>query len=393
MVSDKHRKFGGPFNAKMLLATLCTAISLPAQDLELQANPKRLFIDNPADVLFTVVIADTTLVPGSVRLERIGTSGSVISDLGVMYDDGSHGDAQAGDGTYSRSVRCSAISVGTMLFRARAVFQAGLRQSESMQVWVASETEVTQDQYLLGYNREVAIDLWWGPEDSPGLTSVALRASGPNGPWTEVYLGTSWRSVDGVDGTSQDWFYRIEVINASGSIIRVAGPLRVRKSRRDAILVDGADIVGGPINLVAFANALTQGLAARGDGFRPRLAPSCPIENDAFDRAHLSDEQFLCSSCMSLRHIRSLLDETGSFLRGQIQDVDGVIIDPAALIYSESVSRGINPQLIVARLQAEQSAIFKRVRPPDAALRRLMGCQAASTATIRVRSGDPPAAV
>lgn len=247
---------------QIVLATLLIAISLPAQDLELQANPKRLFIDNPAEVLFTVSIADTNLVPGRVGLERIGTSGRVISDLGVMFDDGSHGDARAGDGTYSRSVRCSAISVGTMLFRARAAFQAGPRQSESTQVWVASETEVTQDQYLLGYHREVATDLWWGPEDSLGLSSVAFRASGPNGPWTEVYRGTSWRSVDGVDGTSQDWFYRIEAINASGSVIRAAGPLRVRKSRRDAISVDGADIVGGPINPVAFANALNnEGLA------------------------------------------------------------------------------------------------------------------------------------
>jgi len=49
----------------------------------------------------SVVPPDPKLTPTSVTLLRVDSNGNMQQNLGQMYDDGTHGDVQAGDGTYA----------------------------------------------------------------------------------------------------------------------------------------------------------------------------------------------------------------------------------------------------------------------------------------------------
>ncbi|MGH7814377.1 MAG: choice-of-anchor X domain-containing protein [Candidatus Binataceae bacterium] len=71
-------------------------------------TPPRAMPDDPfpsqQNTVLTVtsqVPPDPTLIPGSVILLRVDSNGNQTAVLGQMYDDGTHGDAQAGDGQYT----------------------------------------------------------------------------------------------------------------------------------------------------------------------------------------------------------------------------------------------------------------------------------------------------
>jgi hypothetical protein len=89
---------------------------------------------------------------------------------------------------------------------------------------------------------------------------------------------------------------------------------------------------------------------------------------------------------MSILQIRDLFSFYGSYLSGQILDVDGVTIDPAQLIGEAAQSHGINPQLLLAKLQGENSSIRRAARPDPVALKTLMGCGGGGNARTSMRN-------
>ncbi|MBK7927985.1 MAG: hypothetical protein IPJ98_10975 [Bryobacterales bacterium] len=98
----------------------------------------------------------------------------------------------------------------------------------------------------------------------------------------------------------------------------------------------------------------------------------------------MSDEDFNCAGCMSLLQIRELFSFHGSFLSGVIPDVDGQPIDPAQLVYDASQTYGINPQILIARMQTEQSAVTMRPRPKIESLMRLTGCLTPAVMRVQI---------
>jgi len=79
---------------------------------------------------------------------------------------------------------------------------------------------------------------------------------------------------------------------------------------------------------------------------------------------------------MSLLQVRDLFASFGSFLSGTIEDVDPShsLIDPAQLVISAAQTHGINPQLILAKIQGENSAISSRTRLSELKLKTFTGC-------------------
>ncbi|MGH7812623.1 MAG: choice-of-anchor D domain-containing protein [Candidatus Binataceae bacterium] len=123
-----------------------------------RASP--FLLDKGQDTLVTVtsvVPPDPNLISGSVTLLRLDSSGNVIANLGVMYDDGTHGDVQAGDGMYTTQVTFNdPVAPGELTGRRTLVYLAvqasysgapGCRQSNRNDREISEARPVTPDEY------------------------------------------------------------------------------------------------------------------------------------------------------------------------------------------------------------------------------------------------------
>lgn len=67
-----------------------------------RATPSAIFAAEAAVVTITAPVAtDPDSPPMSINLMRVNERGTSVGALGSLYDDGTHGDAQAGDGTFT----------------------------------------------------------------------------------------------------------------------------------------------------------------------------------------------------------------------------------------------------------------------------------------------------
>jgi len=68
---------------------------------------------------------DHAVLPASVKLQRVDANGTIIATLGTgttMYDDGTHGDAVAGDGLFTVQVSLLEATPGTLRLQVAATF-------------------------------------------------------------------------------------------------------------------------------------------------------------------------------------------------------------------------------------------------------------------------------
>jgi hypothetical protein len=79
---------------------------------------------------FTATISDTTVIPGSVNLVRVDSSGRATV-VGTMHDDGLNGDATAGDHIYSLALSIFEQTTGTVNYKISAAFPGSLTRSQS----------------------------------------------------------------------------------------------------------------------------------------------------------------------------------------------------------------------------------------------------------------------
>jgi hypothetical protein len=88
----------------------------------LTINPEGMYVNSSTDVFFKIAIpANPNLDPNSVTLLEVGSDGSLVEDLGQMYDDGDleHGDDIQGDGVYSLLLNFMENTPGAKYFRVR----------------------------------------------------------------------------------------------------------------------------------------------------------------------------------------------------------------------------------------------------------------------------------
>jgi len=143
------------------------------------------------------------------------------------------------------------------------------------------------------------------------------------------------------------------------------------------------------ISLVALV-AVHLSFAVKPSNAQP-LPAACPNANARF----LTGPEFLDNGSMTLDGIRNYLRAIGSWLQGDangmVLDTDNVMFDFAKAVFDAAadpialpgVSKmPINPQLLLAMIEKEQTMLFQRKRPirlAPRALTLLTGCGAAST--------------
>jgi hypothetical protein len=89
----------------------------------------------PVGVATTVTVTsattDPSLIPSSVNLQSLDSSGRVVAILGNLHDDGLNGDAVAGDGIYTIQTTVYQTSPGSVTLRVSAALNGSLLRSFS----------------------------------------------------------------------------------------------------------------------------------------------------------------------------------------------------------------------------------------------------------------------
>jgi hypothetical protein len=89
-------------------------------------RPPGLIASEAADATVEILLSDSRVVPGSVVLQRLDARGNVMAILGTLRDDGTDGDAIAGDNIFALHSSLMEPAPGEVRLRIAAALNGGL---------------------------------------------------------------------------------------------------------------------------------------------------------------------------------------------------------------------------------------------------------------------------
>jgi PKD repeat protein/flagellar hook assembly protein FlgD len=154
--------------------------------IALKITPAAVLANTPTVVTFQATIpADANLLPTSPNLLRL--NGGTAVNLGRMYDDGTNGDAVAGDGVYTRQATLNEAVPTTLSFRVSVAYKGQLKRvlSDPATLTVIGQDKTPPTLSLNPANGTTVnttaplIEIGY-TDDSSGvdLTSLAIRMDG-----------------------------------------------------------------------------------------------------------------------------------------------------------------------------------------------------------------------
>lgn len=102
------------------IASAAPTINSPA------VTPSSIPVNSATPVTFTASITDSSITTTGINLQRLDANGNTFSNVGTMYDDGTHGDAVAADGTFSLQLTLTESSPFPITFRISAPVKGSL---------------------------------------------------------------------------------------------------------------------------------------------------------------------------------------------------------------------------------------------------------------------------
>ena len=163
------------------------------------ANPVVAPVGVATPLTVTVQITDPGVIASSVLLQRIDASGRVLATLGPLVDDGTSGDAQAGDGTFTGKPTLYEEVPGAVRLRASAAFSGKITRVLSAPVsitvtGVAATLAITEPSNL-AYLNVSPIRVAGTVGDPQALVSI-------NGVAATIANGTFTAQVPLLEGTN-----------------------------------------------------------------------------------------------------------------------------------------------------------------------------------------------
>lgn len=236
-------------------------------------------------------------------------------------------------------------------------------------------TVENKDNDLWGNNMKDQIVLWWTRDDR-ATEYVFFRTTSVEGSWIELFrldveaAGKSGGAVDITnDASLRDLCYKIEALDSKGKVIRRYEPICVPKWQEEGAL---------PLTVGSVSNI----------GVELATVSSTASSSQPYNTMCLSDKEFTDTTTMNYEDIKKFLKDNKSFLQGdEVKDVDGSFFDPAEFIDFAAQIYGINPQVILATLQKESSAVTKEKRLEDSLLKFIMGYGKPSGITDQILDG------
>lgn len=92
-------------------------------------SPANIPARTPSEVTFSIGITDPNYTAGTANVQRLNASGGIVSVLGNLRDDGTQGDAVAGDRIYTLRTTLQQAEAGTMHFQVSAAFKGELKRT------------------------------------------------------------------------------------------------------------------------------------------------------------------------------------------------------------------------------------------------------------------------
>ncbi|WP_143084543.1 choice-of-anchor X domain-containing protein [Massilia yuzhufengensis] len=92
-------------------------------------SPASIPARTASEITFTVSITDPNYTAGTANVQRLTAAGGIASVVGNLRDDGTQGDAQAGDRIYTLRTTLQQADPGTMMFQVSAGFKGELKRS------------------------------------------------------------------------------------------------------------------------------------------------------------------------------------------------------------------------------------------------------------------------
>ena len=102
------------------------------------ANPAVIGVNTPTTVTVIAVITDPSVIPGSVTLLRLNSTGASTT-LGQLHDDGRNGDDVAGDKTFTIQLSLNEAAMGQIRMQVSAMFRGVTKRMLSSIVTVEVE--------------------------------------------------------------------------------------------------------------------------------------------------------------------------------------------------------------------------------------------------------------
>ena len=95
----------------------------------IQGSLQSIIVNQPITVTISAYVEpDPALIPTSVNLIRYDSNGNVVANLGRLYDDGTHGDAVAGDNIFTSQISFNEPAQTTIFLRASVAYRGLLKR-------------------------------------------------------------------------------------------------------------------------------------------------------------------------------------------------------------------------------------------------------------------------
>lgn len=126
----------------------------PAEAVEgiASTSPSIITLNESTDVIVTIEITDTRLIPTSVNLQRLDSTGKVLSILGTLNDSGTNSDTAAGDKIFSTKYTFTQSTTTPVYLRVSWALKGVLRRMVSNTLKIEIYQWQTLDNNTLPYS-------------------------------------------------------------------------------------------------------------------------------------------------------------------------------------------------------------------------------------------------
>jgi len=213
-VTIANNTASGTDTASLSGSSVACPIGQPGGPTPPAAYPTVFYSDGSDQITVTSQIPPTsTLIESSVTLLRVYSSGNLITTMGQLYDDGTHGDRQAGDGQYTGQFTFDDLYKGKVYLAVLANYSGSpsCRQSlNNERPLLAAGQPSSQAEREAERNALRAADTFYENEIAKGISTTQA------GQDVENYMMAKY----GPNGTIQAGLVSSVGVNSSGITIR-----------------------------------------------------------------------------------------------------------------------------------------------------------------------------
>lgn len=341
----------------------------PIQIARIKTTPSAIPNGIPSSVVIEADVAGSGVLPNGVSVQVIDDNGKILRSLGTLNDAGAAPDALAGDGRYSGTFMLNQDVVGSLRLVISVAVRNTLLRSVSNPFYLNVSPDVSvfnlQRDLWAANNGPAGIMFWFENTFPSGAERLRLLRSSPSLPaWTEVWTidlqassSPSLPLFDAVDGSTDQYTYRLQVLGAGDAILKEFGSVSLPRFPAEA---NSPATKSSKVGLAALAAANVID----------------PVVNTAF----ISDPVYEDHTSMTAQQILDFLTQKGSFLAtpsltDTIKDIDGVAFSPATYIKQLASTHRINPQLILVSMEKEAGLVRAGTFPLDNSADGYMGAK------------------